>query len=334
MFKLFKPRKKRTLIIGVHGLSNKPPKKQLKHWWRKSIEEGLSKIEGSPTKFDFRMVYWADIMYPKPLSSKRKDPSHPLHIEEPYIPALEEENEYELSVIQRGKNFVQYIKEFVFLGKLGLNNFRKPFDFIVKLSFRDLHEYYNEEIDYGDKMQGEPAKKQIRTRLKKFLLKHKKKEILILAHSMGSIISYDVLYMLQHEIENVTFVSMGSPLGLPLIRENIMKEHNLAYDEDEVKEVEVPTPNSIKAWYNFFDKEDPFALHHLNTIYQPNSLGIAPMDSFVENDYKHWVTNNAHKSFGYLRAPRIAKIISDFLQGGRSSMLTKGKQMFKNKGRA
>jgi hypothetical protein len=30
-----------TIIIGVHGLLNKPPKETLEKWWSESINEGL-----------------------------------------------------------------------------------------------------------------------------------------------------------------------------------------------------------------------------------------------------------------------------------------------------
>ena len=31
------------IIIGIHGLANKPNKKTLEDWWKKSILEGLKK---------------------------------------------------------------------------------------------------------------------------------------------------------------------------------------------------------------------------------------------------------------------------------------------------
>jgi len=50
--------------VGIHGLANKPPKDDLTEYWRKSIAEGLRKnCAIKKPIFDFRMVYWADLLY-------------------------------------------------------------------------------------------------------------------------------------------------------------------------------------------------------------------------------------------------------------------------------
>src|SRR4030043_590252 len=59
--------KKKKVIIAIHGLNNKPPKWILKYWWKKAIREGLKKIYKYKYFFKFRMAYWADIRYDKPL---------------------------------------------------------------------------------------------------------------------------------------------------------------------------------------------------------------------------------------------------------------------------
>ena len=52
------------IIVGIHGLANKPPKDDLTEYWRKSIAEGLRKnCAIKKPNFDFRMVYWADLLY-------------------------------------------------------------------------------------------------------------------------------------------------------------------------------------------------------------------------------------------------------------------------------
>ena len=49
------------VIIGRHGLANKPKKQVLSDWWEDAIKEGLSVNCGiSNPGFQFIMVYWAD----------------------------------------------------------------------------------------------------------------------------------------------------------------------------------------------------------------------------------------------------------------------------------
>ncbi len=331
MLKNIFTRKRRTLVIGIHGLSNKPPQRLLTHWWRKAIEEGLTKIDKSPTKFDFKMLYWADLLYSKPLSLKAKDPDDPLHINEPYVSEKQLKEHVKKGLVQIFKNLIQYIKEIVFLSRLGLNKFRRPFNAIVKIGFKDLDTYYNEEIPKNEQMFDDYFRNKVRRRFIELLLKNKKKDILIVAHSMGSIITYDVLLALKHRVKVKHFIALGSPMGLPLIRENIMKDHHLPFEEGE--EAFPPTPEGVENWHSFCDKDDNIGAHYnLAVYYVENVRGVKPIGKFVENNYKEWKTDNAHKSFGYLRCIEVAEVINEFLLGGRSSLLAKGKQLFKRKG--
>ncbi len=56
------------IIIGIHGLANKPLKEVLADAWRKAIAEGLEKnLKISNPQLDLRLVYWADLLYKNPL---------------------------------------------------------------------------------------------------------------------------------------------------------------------------------------------------------------------------------------------------------------------------
>lgn len=324
-----KPRKEfKTLILGIHGLGNKPPHPKLKLWWKKSILEGLRKVPGAPRKFHFEMVYWADIMYPLPLDPRIKDPDHELHIEEPYIAEPIPTPTIRYTPWHLMKLTYDRLKEILFLSKNGLANYRLPFNFVVKKSFKDLAAYYDEEQSKAEFLDQLPVKQLIRNRLRRFLYKNRNKRILIVAHSMGSIITYDVLLLLQNIYDIDTFVSMGSPMGLPLLRENIARDHQLTYEEGDL----LPTPENIGQWFNLSDKEDHFAVFDkLAEFYAPNSKQVAPTDLLINNDYKAWVTGNAHKSFGYLRTPEMGKIMADFLNKKPDTIWKKAKKLFKKK---
>ncbi len=56
------------VIIGIHGLANKPPQNILEDWWKKSIVEGLRVNEQiQNVDLNFKMVYWADLLHKYPL---------------------------------------------------------------------------------------------------------------------------------------------------------------------------------------------------------------------------------------------------------------------------
>jgi hypothetical protein len=60
------------IIIGIHGLGNKPPKDLCEKWWKKSLREGLNSIGRKYFNFNFELVYWADILHPTPLNPNEK----------------------------------------------------------------------------------------------------------------------------------------------------------------------------------------------------------------------------------------------------------------------
>ena len=76
------------VIIGIHGLANKPPKAKLTQWWKKSIVEGLKKNKHmADPRFTFRMVYWAKLLYK---NQQHDDPAFSfdsLYNDQPYIEA-------------------------------------------------------------------------------------------------------------------------------------------------------------------------------------------------------------------------------------------------------
>ena len=41
---------RKKVIIGIHGLANKPEKKYLEPWWKSAILEGLEKIAARKMK--------------------------------------------------------------------------------------------------------------------------------------------------------------------------------------------------------------------------------------------------------------------------------------------
>jgi len=66
-------------------LANKPNKKTLEDWWKKSILEGLKKNCGIDNPvFDFEMVYWADLLYKNPQHEDKAFNFDKLYNDEPY----------------------------------------------------------------------------------------------------------------------------------------------------------------------------------------------------------------------------------------------------------
>lgn len=74
----------------------------------------------------------------------------------------------------------------------------------------------------------------------------------VVAHSQGSMIAYEVLRKLDPAKYDVAlFVTIGSPLGLPSIR-SMFKQS--------IGKKKLPFPACVRHWYNVADRQDPVAL--------------------------------------------------------------------------
>lgn len=329
IFKRIFKKDKAPVIIGIHGLNNKPPRGLLRVWWKKSIMEGLRKVGFKNQRFDFEMAYWADLMYEKPKNPNIKDPEHELFIEEPYIKEPIPKYKIKKGLKHYYKWTYNKLKSSIFLSRKGLANYEVLFDMVVRSSFKDLDAYFSSDTPMADKLELKAVKQKVRQRLLYLIRKNKDRKIIIVAHSMGSLIAYDVLTNLPEQYKIDVFISCGSPIGLPVIREKVARSHGWQYAEEEM----LPTPNVVNQWINFSDLEDHFAVFNdLSSYYSPNTKGIAPKDIIIDNDYKNWITGNAHKSFGYLRVKDMAQIIQQSLFQENKNIWQKGKEaLSKNK---
>lgn len=299
------------IIVGIHGLGNKVPEKILSRWWESAIIEGLNRTESFGFDFSFELVYWAHLLHPVPLDPTLNDKKHPLFLEDPYIPASKDYREEKSSLLR--KKLQEYLSDQ--LDRIFLNddlsiNFSSISDFIIHRFFSDLEVYYAAE-DKAKLTVADSIREQVCRRLAEVLRKHRNQEIFLIAHSMGSIIAYDVLTRYVPDVMIDTLVTIGSPLGLPIIRGRIGAE--MAAD---AKPPVLKTPENIRtAWLNLADLRDKIALFYkLENDFAANSAGVKVTDRAVFNNYIYKGERNPHKAYGYLRSRELADAIDAFIQ--------------------
>jgi len=125
--------------------------------------------------------------------------------------------------------------DFLKLGKvIGLldeyTGFTKP---ILKKHFRDVIEY----LEFGN------AREAILT-IVDAAIQESEDDIVLLGHSLGSIVIYDWVMERQHSRVK-GMLTFGSPLGLSAVRESL-----------EVRHLALAFPDSVKVWYNILNPED------------------------------------------------------------------------------
>jgi hypothetical protein len=299
------------VIIAIHGLGNKPPKEQLETWGRMAIEEGLKNMDIKLKLPKFELVYWADILYDKPQTIYEKDKESPYYLDEPYTL---QPRHFKIESHNLRHKFVDYLRTLI--NKIFLKeNYELRYAFV---SQKLLHNYFNElEIYFTKKCDKTVSinceeKKAIINRLANVLRKYKNDEILLIAHSMGTIIAFDVLSFIAEETGIHTFVTMGSPLGLPFVISRIARKSR----KKNHGHLKLQTPESVyRHWYNFSDIQDKIALDYkLAEDFKANSKEVKVIDKLVINTYVMNGVANPHKSFGYLRTPEFIRTLSDFIK--------------------
>ncbi|MBB6481341.1 alpha/beta hydrolase [Spirochaeta isovalerica] len=290
-------------------MGNKPDRKLLQKWWKQAVKEGL-KPYGRWLFFRFKLVYWAPVLHPEPLDPQIVDKDHPLYLRERYTPAESISSPPAATALRKKlRNRFNEQLDHIFLDEEGALRFNGLTNLILKNFVKDIDAYYGRNIDDRSRTTEKDA---ICNLLAQTLKKHRRKKILLIAHSMGSIIAWDVLKEYAPEVKIDTLVTIGSPLGIPVIRGRILKERkNPSVDKNRKAE----TPENIsRAWYNLADFNDSVAINYdLAPDFTPNSSGVFPEDLLVANKYEYDGKENHHKSYGYLRCSEMAGIIRRFL---------------------
>jgi len=283
------------VIIGIHGRANKPAKETLEDWWRKSIDEGLKKNLGASLgSTPVILAYYGDINFNTPLNVNEMD--------EPYLEAKATPQPYRRRVFERIR------------GAFG-NWADNPLDWLEENSavFSKLAKKVlrNVMTDLGDYYRNAEKRQATQKRLIDLIDKHRNDEILLISHSMGTIVAYDVLRALGRSpnfagVAVEHFVTMGAPLGLTAVKGNIVQHQH----------ERLRTPSCVsRTWVNFSDPQDYVCIDsHLRDEYDRNSRRIKVQDVMVCNEYAGKNDkSNEHKSYGYLRTPEVSKLVASFL---------------------
>ncbi len=274
------------IIIGVHGLSKKPKPDTLARGWSSAISEGIEVLQGlneGQVDVNYEMVDWIDLYYDE------RDTSTANRYRRAAKGKIQRYNDRWRDAA-RGMFGDAVDKPLQWLKKRGL--FTDAADKVLAAYIKDLDKYYKNKT----------KREKTRDLVMEAIKRNTDKRIMLIGHSMGSIITYDVLRLLgrenaNHRIEH--YITIGSPLGLPHVQNQFIEEFG-----------NLRTPSIVHQWSNFADKFDPVALdNHLRRDFKPNSRGVRPEDDIILND---WGGIN-HKSYGYLRCPEVAETIAGFI---------------------
>jgi len=155
---------------------------------------------------------------------------------------------------------------------------------------------------------------EIRNILKQKLrpLIEKKEPILLIGHSLGSVIAYDTLWELSHQEGlhvKIDFLTVGSPLGMHYVQRRLMGMKG---------EGERTYPMLIRHWINLSSEGDIVALERnfhnsfKHMLKQGMVKSIEDHSHSIYNYYRSDEGLDCHRSYGYLVNPAVGSIIAEW----------------------
>lgn len=160
-----------------------------------------------------------------------------------------------------------------------------------------------------------------RHKLKRLLIDatNERRPVLLIGHSMGSIIAYDALWELSHrETETARvdlLLTMGSPLGQRFMQRRFKGRHIEGRER---------YPNNIHHWKNFAAVGDLTALDRqlADDFEEMLQFGLVEdiVDEEIVNFFRLDGELNVHTEYGYLVNEKVARTVARWWRGFDSSL--------------
>jgi hypothetical protein len=144
-----------------------------------------------------------------------------------------------------------------------------------------------------------------------------KRPVLLLAHSMGSVIAYDSLWQMTHDhrqpVSVDLLVTMGSPLGQRYIQKRLQGSSKHGAER---------FPDSIRRWINLTADGDLTAIDPTLADDFSEMIELDLVESIVDQSMHNYFRLNGelnvHAEYGYLVSEATARIVTDWWRSCRT----------------
>jgi len=179
----------------------------------------------------------------------------------------------------------------------------------VRATIQETERYFRDEDGIGSQV-----RELLKAPLRRLLADHRR--VLLIAHSMGSVIAFDALWELTHLEHHPgkldLFLTLGSPLGM-----NFVQKRLLGHLDRGTRRY----PANIRRWINVAAAGDLTALDRtLRDDFRP-MLDLGLVDSITDHAgtlftyFRNAEGLNVHRSYGYLVHPRVGEIVAQWWRG-------------------
>jgi len=310
-------------VTFIHGIANKPPKQELLDNWVAYLEQGGLDLNAYGVTTS--MVYWADVMYPKPEAAGANFES----VEEGLgLTETDEDLAWIEDLPAEEKAFVESFRARLRLDKEspegedyappapdGNEDELEELQFeaiplpwfikrrVMKALLKDVHHYL-----FNAKFSPRPGEEyQVQDHIRKLFVDQLKADTVnpkgphvVVSHSMGTVISYDCLKNVPDCPAISAYMTVGCPLGLSEVHDNFKPK----YDKRDA----FPSDKVAGDWVNVYDRLDPVAFDaRIANDYQKGGNEVV-IDQKVKNSGK-W----RHSSYKYYGQEALCKHLKTLL---------------------
>jgi hypothetical protein len=295
-------------IIFIPGKNPKPPAEEHRHQLLRCLRRGVARADPAVAQEieadsqAFRLIAWNPLYY---RSYK------PLDEDLPWIDALLKQDGPTHADVKEALSFRRR-RAWLLYTLADIFNFFIPLlpDPAVKSTVRETARYFSNEDNIGQQ-----ARELLKAPLREMFARGER--VLVIGHSMGSVIAYDSLWELAHIEKNPgrvdLFLTIGSPLGMRFTQQRLLGTREKGTRR---------YPHNIHHWINMASQGDLTALDPtLRDDYKSMlELGviesITDMNGGIFNYFRNDQGLNVHRSYGYLVNPRLGEVVAKWWKEG------------------
>lgn len=308
-------------VTFIHGISNKPPADDLLRIWRSALANADEPLPLGDLGVSTSMVYWADLLYEKP----EEDLSAYEGVLENTAEAIDGAGDASLPTPRTPQEtaFLRGLRaQMTALSDEELATTelppvptepqgaleRVPLPWFIKKRvlnayLRDVHHYL---FDVEFAPPGKPLVHIQQTIRKRFVEALGAANVsaphIVISHSMGTVIAYDCLKRVDDCPAVDGLITLGSPLGLDEIQDQLQPEwtRNDGFPHTKVQ----------GGWANLFDRLDPVCGFDPNLANDYRKGGAAAVEDMAVQNNGAW----RHSATKYLRQPSFCSLLRRMLR--------------------
>ncbi len=317
-------------VFFVHGRNTKPEPAALKRLVRRALRARLERVDSAAAELfassdiKFTVAYYGDLMNELMIRANPELRQSMIWRKDAWFEPYQRDASHLEQLVSRPtrrhakRDYLALVNEFKnrrfwnevarVLGPVG--SVTGLTNYAINRLFPDFGAYLNSRVWASN------IRARLQERLKRALARGD--DVALIAHSMGCVVSYDVLWKLSRMDEHRTvrdrkislWLTLGSPLGERSIR-------NELYDAHEPDDGLYPA--NIGEWINIAAHHD-FVTHDwtvADDFGEMRARKLVDRITDLPRIYTFWIGSkgsNPHKSYGYLNHPTVARVFAKWIK--------------------